>query len=107
MRLAADLIDRDAHKEFRRFFNNTGQITWEKKIAKIDGLSFLPSPSPNLYRKYLANRNPLTSVIAAFLKMDREGKQFRKHANTQLMMLVSQNYQQPHQSEQRGGIPED
>lgn len=85
MKLAADLIDKDAHKEFRRFFNNTGQTTWEKKIAKIDGLSFFPSPSPNLYRNYLANRNPLTSVIAAFLKIDREGKQFRKHADAQLM----------------------
>ena len=85
MKLDAALIDKDAHKEFRRFLKNTGQAAWEKKIAKINMLPALPDPSPNSYRRYLANRNPLTNDIAAFLKIDREGKLFRKHATEQLM----------------------
>ena len=85
MKLDADLIDKEAHKEFRRFLKSTGQETWERKIAKIHSLPMFRPPSPNAYRTYLANRNPLTRDIAAFLEIDREGKLLRKHATEQIM----------------------
>jgi len=85
MKLEAALTTNEAHREFRRFLKNTGQAIWEQKISKINSLPAFPAPSPNRYRHYFANRNPLTNTVAAFLKLDREGKLFRHHATEQLM----------------------
>jgi hypothetical protein len=85
MKISTALNATDAHKEFLRFFQNTGHAIWEKKIAKLESLPLFPHPSPNFYRNYLVNRNPLTKAIAAFLTLHREGKLLRKHATDELM----------------------
>ncbi len=85
MKISAELFEKEAHKEIQRFLKYVGQTTWEKKIEKIRSLPFFPPPSPNLYRNYLASRNPLVTDIATVLKMEREGKSFRRHATAQLM----------------------
>ena len=85
MKFVPDIFDKEAHKEFRRFLENTGQKNWEHKIAKINSLPFFPSPSPNAYMYYLASRNPLISHIETYLGFEREGKVLRKHATPALM----------------------
>ena len=87
MKVVAKIDDVDAHKEFRRFFKNTGQTIWEAKISKIESLPVLGYPSPNFYRNHLAARNPLTTGIAEYLKLDMQGKMLRKHATDQLMKI--------------------
>jgi hypothetical protein len=85
MKLAADIFDKDAHKEFRRFLETTGQTKWEQKIEKMKSLPFFPAPSPNAYLNYLASRNYLTSHIETYLTLEREGKVLRRHATPELM----------------------
>jgi hypothetical protein len=85
MKLVPEIIDRDAHREFRRFLDNFGRKNWERKIAKIHALPAFRSPSPNTYRNYLANRNPLTRDIEVYLNIDREGKLLQKHLTLELM----------------------
>jgi hypothetical protein len=85
MKLAAELDDRYAHREFHRFLKNTGRNIWEKKIAKTESLHRFPHPSPNFYRASLAKKNPLTNAIATFFKLEKEGKLLRKHATDELM----------------------
>lgn len=85
MKLVPEIVDKDAHKEFRRFLETTGQKKWEQKIAKINSLPFFQSPSPNAYLNYLASRNPLTRHIETYLTLERDGKLLRKHATPELM----------------------
>lgn len=85
MKLVPEIVDRDAHKEFRRFLDTTGQNDWERKIAKITSLPTFRSPSPNVYVNYLASRNPLLMPIQAYLSLEKEGKLLRKHATPDLM----------------------
>jgi hypothetical protein len=85
MKLLPELVDKDAHKEFRRFLENTSQTHWEEKIKKLNSLPRFRSPSPNVHLEYLANRNPLTKHIQTYLTLEREGKLLRKHATPALM----------------------
>jgi hypothetical protein len=85
MKLVPEIIDRAAHKEFRRFLEITGRGNWERKIAKLNSLPLFPSPSPNAYFRYLANRNPLVEYISRYLELERQGKLLRKHATPEMM----------------------
>jgi len=85
MKLVPEIIDKDAHKEFRRFLDITGKDKWERKIAKVKSLPRFPSPSPNAYFHYLANRHPLVNHIEQYLGLERQGKLLRRHATPQLM----------------------
>lgn len=85
MKLLPELIDKEAHKEFRRFLENTGHTNWEEKIKKLNSLPRFRAPSPNVYLEYLANRNPLAKHIEIYLTLEREGKSLRKHASPALM----------------------
>jgi len=85
MKIVAEIFDKEARKEFRRFLETTGQTKWEQKIAKIKSLPFFPAPSPNAYLSYFANRNCLTSHIETYLTLQREGKILRRHATPELM----------------------
>jgi len=85
MKLLPEIIDKDAHREFRRFLETTGKNNWERRIARINALPLLRSPSPNFYVNYLATRNPLVRPIETFLSLEREGNLLRKHATQDLM----------------------
>jgi hypothetical protein len=85
MKLVPEIIDKDAHKEFRRFLETTNQAIWGKKIAKINSFPLFPAPSPNVYLSYLGSRNPLTRHIETYLTLEREGKLLRRHATPELM----------------------
>jgi hypothetical protein len=85
MKLLPEIIDKAAHKEFRRFLGTTGQKNWEHKIAKIHSLPLFRSPSPNVYLAHLASSNPLIKHIETYLSLEREGKSLRKHATPDLM----------------------
>ena len=85
MKLLPELIDKEAHKEFRRFLENTGHTNWEEKIKKLNSLPRFRAPSPNVYLEYLANRNPLAKHIEIYLTLEREGKSLRKPASPALM----------------------
>jgi len=85
MKLIPEIIDRAAHKEFRRFLDITGQEKWERKIAKLKSLPRFRSPSPNAYFQYLASRHPLVNHIEQYLDLERQGKLLCKHATPQLM----------------------
>jgi hypothetical protein len=85
MKLIAEILDKDAHREFRRFLEVTGTGNWEHKIAKFDSLPKFHSPSPNAYLNYLASRNPLVSAIEIYLSLERDGKSLRKNATPDLM----------------------
>ena len=85
MKLLPEILDKDAHKEFRRFLRTTGQTNWEKKITKINSLPFFQSPSPNAYLNHLANRNPLIRHIETYLRLEKDGKVLRNHATPDLM----------------------
>jgi hypothetical protein len=85
MKLVPAILDKDAHKEFRRFLEITGRIDWEKKIAKINTRRLFPPPSPNSYSNYLAGRHPLIEHIETYLKLERDGKLLRKHATPEVM----------------------
>jgi hypothetical protein len=85
MKVVADIIDKDAHREFRRFLDTTNQADWEKKITKINSFPMFRAPSPNAYLKYLGSRNPLTRHIETYLRLEKEGKVFRRHATPELM----------------------
>src|SRR5687767_4327887 len=85
MKLSPELVDKEAHKEFRRFLENTGHTNWEEKIKKLNSLPRFRAPSPNVHLEYLANRNPLAKHIEIYLTLEREGKSLRKHASPALM----------------------
>ena len=85
MKLIAEIIDKDAHREFHRFLEATGIVNWERKIAKLNSLPKFRSPSPNAYLNYLASRNPLVSAIETYLSLERDGKSLRKNATPELM----------------------
>jgi hypothetical protein len=85
MKLLPEIIDKDAHKEFRKFLKTTGQKNWEQKIAKNNSLPLFRSPSPNVYLNHLASRNPLIKPIEKYLSLEREGKLLRNHATPDLM----------------------
>ena len=48
MKLSAEVLDIDAHKEFLRFFKNTGQATWEKKCKIPDHYNFSVHLAPTV-----------------------------------------------------------
>jgi len=85
MKLVPAILDKDAHKEFRKFLETTGKVNWEKKIAKINSRRLLSPPSLNAYFNYLAGRHPLIEHIETYLKLERDGKLLRKHATPELM----------------------
>lgn len=85
MKFLPEIVNKDAHKEFRRFLENTGRTNWEQKIKRLNSLPRFRSPSPNAYLDYLANRNPLARHIETYLTLEREGKLFWKHATPDLM----------------------
>jgi hypothetical protein len=88
MKLVPEIIDKDAHREFRRFLEATGTENWERKIAKLNSLPKFRSPSPNVYSRYLAIRNPFLEAVARYLALEKEGKSLRKNA-TPVLMKVS------------------
>ncbi len=85
MKLVPEIVDKDAHREFRRFLNTTEQTNWEKKIAKINSLPRFRPPSPNIYVSQIDDRNPLTRHIETYLALEKEGKLLRKHATPEMM----------------------
>ena len=84
MKLIAEIVDKHAHREFRRFLEATGTENWERKIAKLRSLR-RRSPGPNVYSRYLASRNPLVEAIARYLSLEKDGKSLRKNATPALM----------------------
>jgi hypothetical protein len=87
MKLTAEIIDKDAHREFGRFLKATGTENWERKIAKLKSLPKFRSPSPNVYSAYLASKNPLLEAVARYLSLEKEGKSLRKNAGPALMKV--------------------
>lgn len=87
MKLVAEIIDKDAHREFRRFLEATGTDNWERKIGKLNSLPKFRSPSPNVYSAYLASRNPLVGAIERYLSLEKDGKSLRKNATPTLMKV--------------------
>lgn len=87
MKLIAEIIDKDAHREFRRFLEATGRDNWERKMAKLKSLPKFRPPSPNVYSAYLASRNPLVEAIARYLSLEKDGKSLRKNATPSLMKV--------------------
>src|SRR4029077_5370180 len=85
MKLIAEIVDKDAHREFRRFLEATGRSNWERKLAKINSLPTFRSPSPNAYLSYLTSRNPLVEAIQTYFFLEREGKSLHKNATPDLM----------------------
>src|SRR5262245_4217923 len=85
MKLIAEIVDKHAHREFRRFLEATGTENWERKIAKFHSLPGFRSPGPNVYSRYLASRNPLVEAIARFLSLEKDGKSLRKNVTPALM----------------------
>src|SRR5713226_5387725 len=85
MKLLAEMLDKEADKEFHRFLGATGQSNWEKKIAKISALPKFPKPSPNVYLNYLVNRNPFVGSIKKYLELQRNGQSVWKHLTPDLM----------------------
>jgi len=85
MKLVAEMLDKEADKEFRRFLDATEQSKWEKKIAKLSALPKFPNPSPNVYLKYLASKNPFVEAIKKYLELKRNGQSVWKHLTPDLM----------------------
>src|SRR5215510_4333563 len=87
MKLIAEIIDKDAHREFRRFLEATGRDNWERKMAKLKSLPKFRPPSPNVYAAYLASRNPLLEAVARYLSLEKDGKSLRKNVTPTLMKV--------------------
>ncbi len=77
-------------KEFHRFLSWTGERRWAKKIEKLAKLPQLSEQ--NLYVRYLARKNPLTSAINEFFLLDRSGKSVARHASDALMKAAGYVY---------------
>lgn len=77
-------------REFRRFLGWTGEQTWKNKIDKLKKLPRLSEP--NLYARYLATKNPLTSAINEFFLLERAGKSVAKHASDALLKAAGHTY---------------
>ena len=43
MRFDPDIYDKEAEREFRRFFRWTGEQTWRSKIAKVKARRVFPT----------------------------------------------------------------
>src|SRR5262245_39947549 len=85
MKLIAEIVDKHANREFRRFLEVTGTENWERKIAKLHSLPRFRSPGPNVYSHYLASRNPSRGSYSKILIFGKRGKSLRKNATPALM----------------------
>ena len=76
MRFNPEIHDKEAEREFRRFFRWTGEQTWRNKIDKLENAPRFSEADG--YRQYLRQRNPLTVSIDHYFKLTREGKRIAK-----------------------------
>src|SRR5262249_49436475 len=79
MRFNPEIFDKEAEREFRRFFRWTGEQTWRKKIDKVE-----KSPcfsDADVFRQYLRQRNPFVETIGHYFDLTRNGKTIAKNLN--------------------------
>ena len=77
MRFDPDIYDKEAEREFRRFFRWTGEQTWRSKIAKVNSAPRFSDA--DAYRQYLRQRNPLMVTINRYFDLARDGKTIAKY----------------------------
>lgn len=85
MRFTPDIYDFEVEREFRRFFDWTGETVWKQKLDKL-----AKSPQYSAaasYREYLTAKNPLTTCVAKYFALGRKGLSIARHLDARTKKL--------------------